>query len=294
MTPLITKSKALLRALSLAPLLLTGACSSVDLLNTLSAASPSKATANLNFGDGHRDKLDIYRPSNNASSATRPVVVFFYGGSWNRGSKQDYAFVGHSLAERGYVTVIPDYRLYPEVRYPEFLKDNAKAIAWVRENISQHGGDPGRIFVMGHSAGAYNAAMMALDERWLAAHQLKPDLFKGWIGISGAYDFMPIGTPDVQPVFFHPNYPKDSQPIAFVSPQSPPVFLATSPQDELINPQRNTFGMAKKLDTQGVSTTLKTYDKVDHVSIIASMAWPLRFKSELLDDLDRFISTQKH
>lgn len=285
------------RVCALAPLVATGACSSVDVLNALSSASSHRAVRDVAFGPLPRHQLDIYQPdtrtiARNPQSAAQPVVVFFYGGSWNRGERKDYAFIGHSLAARGYITVIPDYRLYPEVRFPDFLHDNARAIAWVKTNIAQYGGDPDKLFVMGHSAGAYNASMMALDSRWLGQHNLSPSVIKGWAGVSGAYNFLPIGTPDVQPVFFHPNYPKDSQPIDFVHPQAPASFLATSPEDELINPKRNTFALADRLKQVGVSTTLKTYGTVDHVSIIASVAWPLRFKSQLLSDLDAFMQQQ--
>lgn len=281
--------RLLTRSIALIPLMATGACSSVDVLNTLSSASSHKATVDVAFGPLPRHQLDIYQPTGQAS---HPVVVFFYGGSWNRGERKDYAFIGHSLASRGYLTIIPDYRLYPEVRYPDFLHDNARAVAWVQANVGKYGGDPGKMIVMGHSAGAYNAAMMALDDRWLAPYQLKPSMFKAWVGVSGAYNFLPIGTPDVQPVFFHPNYPKDSQPIDFASANAPASFLATSPEDDLINPRRNTFALADRLRQAGVPTRLKTYATVDHISIIASMAWPLRFKSPLLDDIDAFLQEQ--
>ncbi len=283
--------RLLARSIALIPLVTTGACSSVDVLNTLSSASPHTSVTGIPFGPLPRHQLDIYQPT---GKDTRPVVVFFYGGSWNRGERKDYAFIGHSLASRGYLTVIPDYRLYPEVRYPDFLHDNARAVAWAHANVAKYGGDPSRMIVMGHSAGAYNAAMMALDARWLAPHQLKPDVFRAWVGISGAYNFLPIGTPDVQPVFFHPDYPKDSQPIDFVSAGAPASFLASSPEDDLINPKRNTFALADRLQKSGVSTTLKTYPPVDHVSIIASLAWPLRFKAPLLDDIDQFLQKQLH
>lgn len=304
-------TRVLKRSVALVPLVFAGACSSVDVLNALSSASAHTARTDIAFGPLPRHRLDIYQPvsgvqvpgetptsaaqplsTGTPSNPIRPVVVFFYGGSWNRGERKDYAFIGHSLASRGYITVIPDYRLYPDVRYPDFLKDNARAIAWVHANIRAHGGDPQQVFVMGHSAGAYNAAMVALDDRWLSEYQLSPRMLRGFIGISGAYNFLPIGTPDVQPVFFHPNYPKDSQPIDFVSGQSPASFLATSPEDDLINPKRNTLALADRLKQAQIPTVLKTYPTVDHISIIASVAWPLRFKSPLLQDIDDFLQQQ--
>lgn len=291
------------RLLSFFPLALTGACSSVDMLNAVSALSSYHVEENINYGNGSRQHLDIYYPKQTAKPIEnnetvniknkKPVVIFLYGGSWNRGERKDYAFIGHALASKGIITVIPDYRLYPEVRYPDFLKDNAAAVSWVIENIKKKHGDINNLYIMGHSAGAYNAAMIALDNRWLAPYELSPKIFKGWIGISGAYDFYPIQNPDVKPVFFHPNYPESSQPIAFVNNQAIPSFLATSSEDNLIDAQSNTVALAKKFQNANTKSTLKIYNKVDHISIIASLAWPLRFKSALLDDIETFINSQQ-
>ena len=150
-----------------------------------------------------------------------PVVVFFYGGSWNTGDRAQYRFVGAALASRGVLTLVADYRLYPEVRYPDFLKDSAAALAWGLENSDRLGGNPRRVFVMGHSAGGYNAAMLALDARWLRPLGHAPAELAGWIGLAGAYDFLPMTNPDTRPVFFHPNYPPHTQPLEFASGQRP-------------------------------------------------------------------------
>ncbi len=290
------------RLTTLSPLLLTSACTSVDVLNVLSGLSSYHAQKNINYGNGSRQQLDIYYPKHMISQIekenvltiknSRPVIIFLYGGSWNRGQRKDYAFIGHALASKGFITIIPDYRLYPEARYPDFLQDNAAAVTWVVKNLEQQGGDTKNIFIMGHSAGAYNAAMLALDKRWLAQYNLNTNIFKGWIGISGPYDFYPVQNPDVRPVFFHPNYPEKSQPMEFINNKSIASFLATSPQDDLIDEQRNTIAMAKKLQREGTINTLKVYDTVDHISIIASIAWPLRFKSPLLSDIEKFIIEQ--
>jgi acetyl esterase/lipase len=297
-------SQLIKRLLSFCPLLLTTGCSSIDILNALSAVSSYSVEKDINYGNGNRQQLDIYYPKKPLEKIeknhqlktkdSKPVVIFLYGGSWNCGQRKDYAFVGHALASKGIITVIPDYRLYPEVQYPDFLKDNAAAVAWVIKNIELKNGDKNNLFIMGHSAGAYNAAMIALDNRWLAPYELNPKIFKGWIGISGPYDFYPVENSDVKPVFFHPDYPNKSQPIEFLNNQSIPSFLATSHQDDLVNPKRNTLAMGKKLNDLKVINTVKIYSKVDHISIIASLAWPLRFKSTLLEDLNEFIMTQKN
>ncbi|MGT2427719.1 alpha/beta hydrolase [Cupriavidus basilensis] len=151
----------LLSLLPVLPLVGLGACSTSDVLNGLTQSRAYALTASVPYADGARGKLDIYAPREPACSGKAPVVVFFYGGTWNSGERADYAFVAAALAARGILTVIPDYRLYPEASYPDFLVDNARAVAWTRREIANYGGDPQRLFVMGHSAGGYNAAMLA-------------------------------------------------------------------------------------------------------------------------------------
>jgi acetyl esterase/lipase len=219
--------------------------------------------------------------------------VFFHGGSWNYGDRKDYKFVGEALASRGILAVVADYRLYPQVRYPDFLKDCAQAVAWTRREAAHYGGNPQQLFLMGHSAGAYNAAMLALDPRWLAAQGISPAVLAGWIGLAGPYDFLPIVNPDAQPVFNHPNYPAGTQPIAYVSGKSPRVFLGAPIKDSIVNPERNTQQLANKLRAAGVSVTLKRYDNVNHITLIGTFARPLRALAPVLEDVVGFVREEK-
>jgi len=201
----------------LLPLLaLTGlaACAPVRVLNAIASTDGGhRVDRGVAYGPLARQSLDVYTPTAAAAPPDGwPVVVFFYGGSWNSGERADYAFVGSALASNGVLTLVADYRLYPEVRYPEFLRDSALALAWGFDQAARLGGDPKRVFVMGHSAGGYIAAMLALDPRWLGPSGHAPDELAGWIGLAGAYDFLPMTNPDTQPVFFHPNYPPHTQP----------------------------------------------------------------------------------
>ena len=145
------------------------------------------------FGNNPRQRLDVYRPRT-IGPAALPIIIFFYGGSWSSGSKSGYSFVGRALASRGFLVVIPDYRLVPEARFPVFLEDNAMAVRWVRAHGAALGGEPGRLILAGHSAGAYNAAMLALDPRWLGIDR---QWVCGLIGLAGPYDFSTSSGPVV-------------------------------------------------------------------------------------------------
>lgn len=276
--------------ITLVPVLLAlglAACSPLGTLNALTPGGQSERTEGLSYGDNPRQKLDVYRPL--IAHGTAPVVVFFYGGNWVAGERADYAFIGRSLAAHGIITVVADYRLYPEVRYPDFLKDAAQAVAWARRHAAQYGGDPQRLFVMGHSAGAYNAAMVALDPRWLAAHGMTPADVRGWIGLAGPYDFLPIENPTTKPVFHFPDTPPDSQPVRHVSKQSPPALLIAAKSDKLVNPQRNTGRLAQALRAQQVPVTELYYDRVSHTTLIGSVAAPLRWLAPTLDDVAGYV-----
>lgn len=265
------------------------ACSPLTAINALTPSSSYRKTADIAYGTDSRHQLDIYSPTAQNGNALAPVVVFFYGGNWNSGSRSDYEFVGEALASRGMVAVVADYRLYPHVRYPDFLQDNAQAVAWTAREIKKYGGDPGRLFVMGHSAGAYNAAMVALDRRLLAAYGLTPAVLSGWIGLAGPYDFVPIENKDTQPVFFHPDTPPDSQPVNQVTSRAPPTLLIASNKDNLVNPVRNTGGLAKRLREAEVNVTEIYFDKTSHTTLIAAMSRPLRGLAPVLDAVERFV-----
>ena len=278
-----------LQVFTLAMAAFMAACSPIKVLNALTPCDTFTKTSAIAYGDNPRQKLDIYRPLPAISNA--PVVVFFYGGSWNNGSKDDYAFVGEALASRGVVVVIADYRLYPQVRYPAFLQDGAKAVAWTYHHGAEYGADPKQLYVMGHSSGAYNASMLALDGRWLNAVGLAPSIFKGWIVLAGPYDFLPIENPDVKPVFFFPDSPPESQPINHVSRDAPPSLLIASTDDTLVNPTRNTGGLAKKLREAGAPVEVLYFTRTGHATLVASIAKPLRWLAPVLDRVTGFIES---
>jgi acetyl esterase/lipase len=274
-------------------LALLSGCSPLAVLNSLVPSSSYKLTPDVTYGASPRHKLDVYTPTSAAPDGGYPMIVFFYGGAWNRGEKADYKFVGEALASRGILTLIADYRLYPEVRYPDFLSDCALALSYGLDKAADLKGNPKRVFVMGHSAGAYNASMLALDARWLKAANRSPTELSGFIGLAGPYDFLPMTNTDTQPVFFHPNYPAGSQTIDYASASAPRTFLGAAKEDSLVNPQRNTVGLHNRLKTAGAPTTLKLYDRVNHVTLVAALGAPVRWLAPVLDDVVDFVNTTK-
>ena len=274
--------------LAMLPAFLT-ACSGVDLLNATVSTDSYRLTQGLAYGRLERQLLDVYQPR--AEVARPPLVVFFYGGSWSSGERANYRFVGEALASRGIVAVLADYRLSPAFRYPAFVQDSAQAVRWALAHAADYGADPARVFVMGHSAGAYNAAMVALDARWLAAEGLQPARLAGWIGLAGPYDFLPIGDRQTRVAFDWPATPADSQPMVHASAASPPALLLAPTQDSVVNTQRSTVALARKLRESGVRVESELFDNVGHVTLLAALASVLRGRAPVLDRVAAFVTS---
>ena len=268
---------------------LTG-CSGSALIDALTPGDTYRLNANLPYGANVRQQSDLYRPLGPAPPGGYPLVVFFYGGTWNSGQRADYRFVGEALAERGLMTLVADYRLYPEVSYPDFLDDCAAAVRYAFNQAAGWGANPQRIFLLGHSAGAYNVSMLALDQRWLAKQSLQPMQLAGWGGLAGPYDFLPIVNPEAKPVFHFPDTPVNSQPIRHVDHNTPPAFLAAARHDDLVDPQRNSAQLASALQARAVPVTLRLYDHVSHLTLLAAFSRPLRFLAPVLEDFTRFVA----
>ncbi|QEI05518.1 alpha/beta hydrolase [Pigmentiphaga aceris] len=262
------------------------ACSPLGTLNALTPSSHFSRDQDIAYGTDPRQRLDIYRPTGTQNA---PVVVFFYGGNWTSGDRDDYLFVGEALAARGITTVVVDYRLSPQVTYSGFLDDSARALAWTRAHIAEHGGNRDELFVMGHSAGGYNAAMVAMDPRWLATYGEKPAMLRGWIGLAGPYDFTPITGEDIKPAFLAPNTPPDSQPINHVGEARVPALLLAGGDDKTVDPVRNTRQLAEKLRAVGVPVQTDTFDGIGHAMMIGSFARPLRFRAPVLDRVVAYV-----
>jgi acetyl esterase/lipase len=272
------------RPLALLLTTLTAACSPLGLANgLLSDSGAVKVERDVAFGADPRQALDVYAPK----GARKPaLLLFFYGGSWNSGRRQDYGFIASALAARGYVTVVPDYRLVPQVRFPSFLEDGAKAVAWSKANAARLGADPNRIILIGHSAGAYNAAMLALDQRYGAA-----DAIAGVVGLAGPYDFYPFDVRATVAAFGQAPDPQATQPVRFARADAPPFLLLTGSDDKTVRP-RNSEALAKALEAAGAEVKLVRYDGVAHVGVLLAMARGFRGRAPVLDDVSTFVDSR--
>jgi acetyl esterase/lipase len=243
-------------------------------------------TRDIAYANGERRTLDVCRPR---SATAAPVVVFFYGGGWRSGNKRMYRYVGKALARRGYVAVVPDYRIYPQVLYPEFLDDGAAAVRWVKDNAKKFGGDPEKIFLMGHSAGAHIAAMLSIDATWLKTVGLVPGRdISGLIGVSGPYDFLPLKDEELIVIFGGANRP-ETQPISYVTPGAPPALLLTGDNDDVVG-AGNSTRLAERLRAAGDDATAILYPRIGHYIIVAAFAPILRWRVPVLRDSEVFIA----
>jgi acetyl esterase/lipase len=241
------------------------------------------------YGHGPRQSLDIWVPDHAKADDRLPVIVFFYGGGWDSGDRESYGFAGRALASQGFVVVIPDYRLVPKAHWPDFLQDSAAAVAWTQEHIATLGGDPGRIALMGHSAGAYNAAMLALDPQWLRGAGSDPAVIRGVAGLAGPYDFLPMekgGSADKAMGKIRP--PERTQPIGFARGDAPPMWLATGDEDDTVRP-RNSQNLAAAIEKAGGAAVLRIYPDMGHTGIVMALAHPFRGKGPVLEEATDFL-----
>lgn len=260
----------------LAALTLLAACSAADVANVLTSRSGYEAVREVAYGEGPRRRLDLYTPANPRAGA--PTLAFFYGGAWVSGDRRDYRFVAQALVAEGYPVAVIDYRLSPQVVFPAFVEDGARALAALE----------GDVVVMGHSAGAQIGALLAYDARYGARAGVPACRIKAFVGLSGPYDFLPLTEPRYQRVFPPATRPA-SQPIAFVDASDPPALLVTGLDDTTVEP-RNTTDMAAALEAAGVPVAVELYEGLGHVDTIGAFAGPLRGRP-VLGDVLAFLDT---
>lgn len=269
-------------------LALLSACSPPGLLNALDRVTPgaggSHVGSDIAFGR-HGQALDVWR-SEPAKSVGAPVLIFYYGGGWVKGTRQEYGWAARAYASKGFVVVVPDYRKVPAVRFPAFIQDAADAVRWTHDNIARYGGDPERISIAGHSAGAYAVAMLALDRQWLEAVGA-PGAVKAAVGMSGPYDFYPFTGRAIAAMGEWPR-PRETQPINFVRPDAPPMMLLTGTVDTTVRP-KNARNLARRLKEVGAAVIEKEYAGQGHEDIAMALSLPFRKKAPVLDDTSTFL-----
>ena len=274
-----------------AALLSLAACSPPNLLSTLNKFVPGdngahRVAEGVTFAPDRGLKLDVWAPR--ATDHKLPVVIFLYGGGWVAGSRGGYSFAGSGYAGQGFVTVVADYRLVPTVRFPAFVDDGALAVKWTRDNIARFGGDPDRIALAGHSAGSYNAAMLALDPHFLRDAGVPAGTIKAAALLSGPYDFYPFTEVRGRDALGNWPRPAKTQPINFVTRAAPPMLLATGSVDDIVKP-RNSEALAAKLRANGVPVELKIYPGKGHVDLAKSLSRPFRGTTPALADSVAFL-----
>ncbi|MBO6783336.1 MAG: alpha/beta hydrolase fold domain-containing protein [Alphaproteobacteria bacterium] len=260
------------------------ACSPTGIINSLTPESGYTVDRAVPFGDDPRQRLDVYVPD--APAAGTPLVVFFYGGGWESGERQQYKFVGEAFAAQGYTVAVPDYRLYPQVRWRGFMADAADAVAFLAGRPEAGSG----IVLMGHSAGAYIAAMLVLDEAWLDLRGVARCRIRAGIGLAGPYDLLPLRDSTLKQIFGPGEPAEESQPIAHVDPGAPVMLLATGGRDTTVRP-RNTRDLAARLVEAGVPVELRIYDGVGHAPLVGALSRPLRSLAPTHEDVFAFLTT---
>jgi acetyl esterase/lipase len=276
------------RRLLIAVVLLQAGCSGTQLLNTLTPTSGYRFASDIPFDRERKLTLDVYTP---VVARNEPVVVFFYGGRWREGAPADYRFVGQALAAQGFVAVLPDTRHYPQVKFPAFVEDAARAVRWTKDQIARYGGDRAKMFLMGHSSGAHVAALLALNREYLDAAGVDRDTLKGMIGLAGAYDFLPLTAPDLRDLFGPPERFELSQPVSFADGANPPLLLLHGADDDTVR-VRNTQSLAAAVARAGGPVETVIYPQMGHAWIISTLAAPLRGRSDVLEQVAGFVRRQ--
>lgn len=259
-------------------------CGPVDILNASISLDGLTVLRDVAYRPGPRGMMDVYRPT--GAAGPLPVVVFFYGGSWQTGNRGDYRFVAATLARRGMVVVVPDYRLYPEVQFPAFIDDAAEAVLATRGRAGEWGGDPSRIVLAGHSAGAYLVAMLALAPQYLGDSR---NHIAGMVGLAGPYDFLPITGADIKLVFGAAVTSPDTQPITFATADAPPLLLLHGGQDVTVRP-RNSINLAAAVASAGGQARVELFDNLGHIGIASAIAPLFQSRAPVVDRIVGFIA----
>jgi acetyl esterase/lipase len=284
------KGMRIFRAAFLAALL--PACTPLGILDYIVPDNGYRPVVDISYGSHHRQALDLYLP-NMPAAKPAPVVLFFYGGSWKNGQRAHYRFVGQALASQGIAVAVADYRLFPEVRFPAFVEDGAKALAMLHQTAPKYGLDRDRIFLAGHSAGAHLAALLAFNPHYLKDAGLDKSAIAGFIGLAGPYAFNPLSYEASREVFQPAKDNIDTaRPVTFANKESPPALLLHGKEDETVV-SGNTETLARRLNQVGVKAVVRLYPDIGPAGIVLAMAKPFQGKTPVIEDIIDFIASRK-
>lgn len=260
--------------------------SPLNILNALIPSHQYQLFKDMTYGDLTRQTLDIYVPKKMTPNTS--VIIFYYGGGWDSGSKKDYKFAAEAFTSNGYIVVIPDYRVYPDVIFPAFMQDPVSAAKWVKSHITDYGGNADSVFLAGHSAGAHLAVMMGVNSDYLAQEQMTPLDFAGVIGLAGPYDFLPLRSARLKDIFGPEHARWQSQPIHYVDGKNPPILLLVGLKDDTVWPH-NTLNLAERIKSFGGHVQVATFERFNHVDMVAKLSKPLRGDGAMLASVITFI-----
>lgn len=256
------------------------------MVSDLLAERNVRTTLSIPYGDHPRQKLDIYHARELESTKPAPIVVFLYGGAWTTGERACYSFVGSALAARGITTVIPDYRLFPNVQYPAFNEDAAAAYIWTAHHVSA--ARQQSIFLMGHSAGAHIATLVSYDRNYLASDSARLQQPAGVIGLSGPYGFDPTSWPTTKDIFATAPDAETPRPISHVGSHCPPSLLIYGLKDDVVHVE-NARELTSALRAAGSDAKLLEYSNLGHIGPITSFLRFSRWRAPVLRECVNFI-----
>lgn len=257
------------------------ACAPVSILNGITPSSTFDRAKNVSFGEGERDKLDIYRAETPKENA--PVLMFVHGGSWDSGSKGIYKFLAEGFTQSGYDMVVPNYRIYPDAKFPNFLEDNAKAVAFTAETF------PGRkIVLIGHSAGAYNVLMLGLRDEYLSGAGVnRCETVAGVVGLAAPTGIVPLESARLIEIFPDRFTAADAV-LNNVNAPAPAIFLGHGESDTTVYP-KNSTALAEKVTARGGSAQVEIYPGQSHTDVVKVLSRHFDNDTTLKADIVEFI-----
>lgn len=247
---------------------------------------PYELTQDIKFGSQPWQNLDVYSAVDQGRSA--PVIILVYGGGWSWGDKSLYHFAADAFTRKGYTVVIPNYIKYPEGKFPQFIEDIATSVAWVESNISEYNGDPDKLFLVGHSAGAHTVALLASDRQYLLNAGANSNNIKGLAGIAGPYNFTPK-EPDYIETFGPENYDV-MKVMNHIDGNEPAMLLIHAKGDTAVG-QFNQTTLAQTISSKGgiVETVLYGND-ITHISILLKLHPWFADEVDVANDIHMFFS----